>query len=272
MKYKKMLLATDIDGTLLKTDKTISTDSKKVIHQMIDLGHYFVIATGRPFHRIVQIIDELDLKSNNNYCICFNGGLITSTDGSKTIYECLLTDEEVVKLVDLASKLKIAIMVYLKDIILVNQIPEVVSSLKKLQCVKIVDGGYPFLSEQKNVYKIIYVGSSEEIDRVKSEIPTSYYQQFNITRSSLNFLEIMSKSVSKGNGLQKLATYLNVDMENTIAVGDEENDLSMILAAKVGCAVSNANQYLQKEADFITKSNDEDGVRNVIEQFILCEE
>lgn len=272
MNQDKILLATDIDGTLLRSDKTISDYTKERIHQMLNLGHYFVIATGRPFHRIEQIIDDLAIKSNQNFCICFNGGLIMTTDGSKVIYECLLNDDDVVRLVDLSSALKISVMVYLKDVILVDQIPDAVSSLNKLNCVKIVDGGKAFLRNQTNVYKVIYIGSEAEIDLVKTKIPKEVYHQFNVTRSSANYLEITAKSISKGNGMIKLAEYLKVDTKNTIAVGDEENDISMIKAANLGCVVSNGNQELIKIADFVTKSNDEDGVGLLIDQFVLQKE
>ncbi len=271
MKQDIKLLATDLDGTLLKSDKTVSEYSLSKIHQMINQGHFFVISTGRPFHRVEAIINQLKIKSNKNYCICFNGGLICTTDGSKIIYECLLKTEDVVRLVDLAEQLNISTMVYLKDVILVDHIPEVMSGLKTLSCIKIVKEGKSFLRKQVNVYKILYIGTPDEIKKVKSLIPSAYYEMYNLFNSSDTCLEITPKSVDKGKGIIKLAEYLDIDINNTIAVGDQGNDLPMIKTAKLGCAVSNGNKELISCADYITKSNDEDGVAYVINQFILKE-
>ena len=98
----KKLLATDLDGTLLKDDKTISNYTINKVHEMINEGHYFVVATGRPFFRITNILNQLDIVSDNVYCICNNGGLIISTDGSKVLYEENMPHEHVEELIDLA--------------------------------------------------------------------------------------------------------------------------------------------------------------------------
>lgn len=267
----KKLLATDLDGTLLKDDKTVSNETIEIIKKMIAEGHYFVISTGRPFHRIEPIIQMLGIKSDKNFCICFNGGLITTTDNSKVIYEEKLKKEEVVELINLAEILNISIMVYLKEVILIDELPDAVDYLKNLSCVKIVENGKKELLKQTDVYKIIYIGSKEVVEDAKNKIPQVLFTKYNFTRSSDNYLEITSKNVTKGNAILKLAAYLCVDYKNTIAVGDEENDLSMLEKVFLSCCVSNANPKLKGLVDYVTLSNELDGVRHVIEKFVLNE-
>lgn len=265
----KYILATDLDGTLLKDDKTVSLDTKNIIHQMIKESHYFVIATGRPFHRIRPIIEDLDIKSDKNFCICFNGALITSTDESIVLYESKLKESEVIELIDLSEQLNISIMVYLKDIILVDNIPSCIDYLNNLNCLKIVDGGKDILRKEKDVYKIIFIGSKDDLIDAKNKIPVHYFDKYNFTTSSDNYLEITSKHINKGNALINLANLLNIDLNNTIAVGDEENDLSMIKKAHLGCCVANANPFVKEQAKYITLSNEEDGVKEIIKKFVL---
>ena len=111
----KKLLATDLDGTLLKDDKTVSINTINTIHEMINEGHHFVVATGRPFFRITKILKQLDIISDKIYCICNNGGLIISTDGTKTLYEEKMPHEHVVELIDLAIEHNLNLLLYKYD-------------------------------------------------------------------------------------------------------------------------------------------------------------
>ena len=113
----RKLLATDLDGTLLKNDKTVSEFTINKVHEMINEGHYFVIATGRPFFRITKILNQLNIISDKIYCICNNGGLIISTDGSKVLYEENMPHENAVELIDLAIKHDVNMLVYQRDYI-----------------------------------------------------------------------------------------------------------------------------------------------------------
>ena len=135
------LLVTDLDGTLLKDDKTISQHTINMIHKMIDKGHYFVISTGRPFFRITKILESLDIINDKNICICNNGGLIITTDGSKTLYEEKMEEGSIIELVDLAIKFNLNMLVYQKDYIVTDYLDDRIDLLKGQSCVKIIEGG-----------------------------------------------------------------------------------------------------------------------------------
>ena len=267
----KKLLATDLDGTLLKNDKTISINTINAIHNMINNGHYFVISTGRPFFRITKILETLDIINGKNICICNNGGLIITTDGSKVLYEEKMDDDSIVELVDLCMEHNLNILVYQKDYIVTDYLDERIELLKGQSCVKIIDGGKPALKELNDVYKVVFNGSDEELFAARDKIPAALLEKYNFVYTGKNFLEVNKKTIDKGKGLKRLADILEIDLNNTYAVGDEENDLELIKAAGVGCAVSNANQKVKEVASYITLSNEDDGVAHIINELILKE-
>lgn len=263
------LLVTDLDGTLLKDDKTISQHTINMIHKMIDKGHYFVISTGRPFFRITKILESLDIINDKNICICNNGGLIITTDGSKTLYEEKMEEGSIIELVDLAIKFNLNMLVYQKDYIVTDYLDDRIDLLKGQSCVKIIEGGKEALKSLSDVYKVVFNASDEELFAARDKIPTELLSRYNFVYTGKNFLEVNKKTIDKGIGLKRLIEILNIDINNTYAVGDEENDLSLVKAAGIGCAVSNANPKLKEVASYITLSNEEDGVAHIIEKLIL---
>ena len=161
------IIFSDLDGTLLHNDKTISKSTISSIHELIKEDNYFVVNTGRPFYRVSDILKELDIVSDKQYVCCFNGGLITSTDHKTILYENKLKDEEAYELIKLAEKVSINVLAYFDDIILADEIPSDVSYLNSLSCCKVIEGGKASLLEKHGFYKIIYVGTAEEIARVR---------------------------------------------------------------------------------------------------------
>lgn len=265
----KKLLATDLDGTLLRNDKTVSEVTVNKVHEMINEGHYFVVATGRPFFRITKILKQLDIVSDNIYCICNNGGLIISTDGSKVLYEENMPHEHAVELIELAEKHNINMLVYQRDYIITDNLDEHVTILNGEPRLKIIDGGKVNLKSFENICKVVYNGTYENLLAFKNKIPIEILNKYNFVFSGLDFLEVNNKTIDKGVAVKRLASILNINEDNIYTIGDEENDLSMIKAVKNGCCVSNANVKLKDVAKYITLSNEEDGVAHLIDKKIL---
>ena len=263
------LLATDLDGTLLKNDKTVSEYTINKVHEMINEGHYFVIATGRPFFRITKILKALDIISDKIYCICNNGGLIISTDGSNVLYEESMPHSHAVELIDLAIKYDVNMLVYQRDYIITDHLDEYVTILNGEPRLKIIDGGKEALKEFQNIVKVVYNGTHEKLLEFKRKVPSEILNKYNFVFSGLDFLEVNNKTIDKGVAVNRLAEILNIDKECVYSVGDEENDIAMIKAVKNGCCVSNANPKLKSIAKFITLSNEEDGVASLIDKLIL---
>lgn len=263
------LLATDLDGTLLKNDKSVSDYTINKIHEMINEGHHFVISTGRPFFRITKILKTLDIVSGKIYCICNNGGLILSTDGSNILYEEYMPHEHVIELINLAIKYNINMLVYQRDYIITDHLDEHVTILNGEPRLKVIEGGKEALKEYQNICKVVYNGSNEQLIAFKNKVPSEILNKYNFVFSGIDFLEVNNKTIDKGRAVLRLAEILNIDKEYVYAVGDEENDFAMISAVKNGCCVANANRSLKEVAKYITLSNEEDGVVNLINKLIL---
>ena len=176
----KKLLATDLDGTLLKNDKTVSNYTINKVHEMINEGHYFVVATGRPFFRITKILKQLDIISDKIYCICNNGGLIISTDGTKVLYEENMPHEHAVELINLAIKYDVNMLVYQKDYINTDHLDECVTILNGEPRLRLIDGTKEDLKKIPNICKIVYNGTHEKLLEFKSKVPSEILEKYNI--------------------------------------------------------------------------------------------
>lgn len=113
------------------------------------------------------------------------------------------------------------------------------------------------------------VAAEHDITRAMNELDQKFYDRYSVVRSSKIFLEFLNKTTHKGSALKALANYLDLDIQETMAIGDAGNDLEMIKTAGIGVAMENAFEEVKKVADFITTSNEQDGVANAIKRFIL---
>jgi Cof subfamily protein (haloacid dehalogenase superfamily) len=107
------------------------------------------------------------------------------------------------------------------------------------------------------------------LDKAIEQIPKEFYDKYTVVKSAPYFLEFLNKKVNKGVGVKLLAEELGIDMKDVICVGDHENDLEMVQYAGLGVAMENAIDKLKDAANFVTTSNDDDGVAHVINKFIL---
>ena len=125
------------------------------------------------------------------------------------------------------------------------------------------------VSEDTTIVKVMFVDKPEIIEEVMGNIPEEVSDKYTVVRSAPYYLEFLHKSVNKGAGVAALAEKLNIKQEEVICVGDAGNDIHMIKYAGLGVAMGNAFPEVKRVADFITKTNDQDGVAFIINKFIL---
>lgn len=264
------LIALDMDGTLLKNDKTISDKTIEAIKLATKKNLHVVLCTGRPLNGIKKYLKELDLFDSKNYVICLNGALIQDTTNN-VISSFNLTHEDFNLLSDLSDELHVHMQAISPDSDITHNRNvskyTVKHSLFNDMQLKIVDK-YA-LPEETIVNKVMFIDDKEIIDRVISELPAWVYERFTVVRSSDVFLEILSKKANKGLAVSLLAEHLGLSKDEVICVGDAENDITMIEYAGLGVAMENAFPEVKKIANFITTSNEEDGVAKVIKEFML---
>lgn len=261
-KFKGMLICTDLDGTLLRSDKTISDENKKAIEYFKSEGGYFTFVTGRmPFFAR----DTYDAIKANAPVGCVNGGGLYDYERQKYLWTAQMP-ENVIDLVSCIDKKfpNVGIQVNTYDKIYFCKENKVMEIFRELTGVENLVGDYNEVAEP--IAKIVFGCETEEdilaVEKCLKEHPMA--EKFDFIRSEQTLYEILPKGVGKGNAVKKLAEVLELDPKKTIAIGDYNNDISMLEAAYAGVAVSNACAEAKAAADFITVSNDEHAIASVI--------
>ena len=265
------LVAIDLDGTLLNSQKEISLRNKQALMAAKQAGVKVVICTGRPLAAIGPYLEELGLQEEGDYSITFNGGLVQKNDTGAIIEKTLMPLEAIHELYQLATTLNMPFDVLSDEVVM--QLPSapnyhsIYSSLNKLLTFK----SYKLEELTPNrIYNKVVVAIDEAYlnERIK-EIPASFYERFEIIKTRNNLLEFMPKGITKAYGISLLAKDLGIRAEEIMTLGDEENDLPMIEYAGLGVAMANAIPLVKEAADVVTDTNDQDGVAKAVEKYIL---
>lgn len=260
------LIAFDLDNTLLNSKKEISPRNEDILKKLHEKGLKIVLTTGRPIKGIVPYIEQLDLKKEEDFSINFNGGTVQHNASHKIISSRFLTKEQIKPIAELALKMKFPI-----DVVSIDKGFSVID-VEKSGYQKFIHGlmdfvDLPFADLPENLKYYKFVSQTDPDKVLKIQKYLSDYPSLTIVKSRPNLLEFLPKGVNKQSGLKELLAHFGWDFDNLMAFGDQENDLGMIKAAKVGVAVANAIDEVKREADVITKNNDEDGVGVFLEKY-----
>ncbi|MEQ8155407.1 MAG: Cof-type HAD-IIB family hydrolase [Clostridiaceae bacterium] len=264
------LVAIDIDGTLVKNDKTLSEETKKIIRQICAKGVKVVITTGRSIDRIQEFVKELGLEGEE-YVIANNGCSIYSTTQEKPIYEKTVTGRDFKEVYRCFKKEGTTMEAHLGTEYLIEEdLKTVVPNDWRITspAARTVDF-MKELGDDDKLVKFLLFSGKEMLDELYGEIQEVFGDRFSIVRSMDHMCEFMQKGCHKGSGITELARILGIKQEEIIAIGDELNDMEMIEYAGMGIAMGNAKDELKEIANYITKTNEEDGVAYALDKFIL---
>lgn len=270
MDYK--LLVLDIDGTLTNSKKEITPRTRAALQKAQEKGVKVVLASGRPTYGIMPVAKELELARFGGYILSFNGGRIINAQTGEAIYQKTLPPEMPALLYDLSKEYKTNIMTYLDQTVITpkkdDKYVELESRINQME-VRQVEDFKSFVNFP--VTKCLMVEDGDYLAQVEQKVKARLGDTLSVLRSEPFFLEIMPKNIDKAYSLGKLLEHLDLTKEQMIACGDGFNDRSMIEFAGLGVAMANAQEPVKAAADYITVSNDEDGVAAVVERFILGE-
>ena len=271
MRYKMIVL--DLDGTLTNNKKEITPRTKQALMQAQAAGVHVVLASGRPTYGIVPLAEELKLKDNGGYILAFNGGKIIDCTNNEVLFEQKLDEQLVPILFQEAKKAGMEILTYQGEgIAATNKDDEYVQHeafINKMPVTQYDD----FLNQLVYpINKCLIVGDPTPLHELEIRLAKELEGKMDVYRSADFFLECVPLGIDKARALDRLISSLGISREEVIACGDGYNDLSMIRFAGLGVAMANAAKDIQSEADFVTLSNEEDGVAHVIEHFILSPE
>lgn len=267
MAYEIIVL--DLDGTLTNSKKEISPKTKEALLQIQEDGKKVVLASGRPTYGILNLANELRLADYGGYILSFNGAKITNTKTKEVILNETIPQEFIKDLYLNSLEYGIGIYTYTDNQIIAGNGIDTYGKLEsKINHLPIqrVDNFLDFV--QFPVNKFLMTGEPELILEVQTNLREKFQSQLNIFRSEPFFLEIMPPAIDKAASLDTLLHILKIDKSQMICCGDGFNDASMIEYAGLGVAMKNAQEEVKKLADYITFSNDEDGIAHVIEKFM----
>ncbi len=268
---KIKIISIDVDGTLLNSKKKLTQKVKNAILKAKNAGIKIVIATGRPLSGAKQILKELGLDNQNDqYVVCFGGGVVETTSG-EVLFEKKLTYDNYLDLETIALKLGLHFHASAPDRIYTADRDIGDYTLYEANLVNL-GISYRTPDEMKNIpiIKCMYVDEQKLLDKkIADHTPFSHLDnEITFTKTAPFYYEANPKGVSKGNALEFLCKRLNLSSENLMAIGDEENDLSMIKYAGTGVAMGNAVLAVKNAAQMITKDCDHDGVAEAIEKIL----
>jgi len=273
------LLFTDLDGTLLTDDKQILDDDMKAIEGMLERGHKLVLCTGRPLTSAKQLAQKYGFDKPGFFLVSFNGGLIYDYATEKAILTRYIPVDEVKFIMDAAHRYGMHAHTYSGDYV----VSEYETEQLKTYC-RLMKMDYIVVKDIRKYYgdfinvvvkppikvNIITPFDHSSLVDFRAEMRKTTAGKLFDVFSKPEMLEFSHMQSNKGDAVRFMAEYYKVPLEDTIAVGDEENDCPMIEAAGVGVAVANASPVAKDIADYVTANdNNHSAIAEVIEKFVL---
>lgn len=264
MKYK--LILSDVDGTLVDEKQNISETLLAMVKQYQDNGGIFAIASGRIEESVKKYCEQLKI---NTPCILYNGAKIVDVLNDKCIYEETLDAKHVKTVFEILKSYKTDFIIYSKNKAYISKTNDVLNNYMKKD--GILCNEHKDIQSIDPITKILIIGEESVIEGLEKEVRISLDSVSYIVRSEPTYLEILPCNTSKGEALKKLSEYMDIALDEIVAVGDNLNDMEMIMNAGVGVAVMNAHPRLLEVADYVTATNIDDGVAKVIDKVIKSE-
>ena len=264
------LIALDIDGTLLNSNKELTPHTRYALIEAQRQGKRIIIASGRHPVGVVPLANDLMLGRYGGFIMAFGGGKIIDCTTGKTVVSKLFPKEYLPDIVGVLKDSNITVMVHDERKIFannrVNDYTYVERDILKMDMIAVDD----FISAVNfDINKILLAGEPDELDKYQEILSKRYDGLLDVYKSAPYFLEIMPFGVSKGSMLPLLLEKLGVNKDELIAFGDNYNDMTKIGYAGFGVAMSNGEEEVKKIANYVCESNDDDGIAKTLEKFVL---
>ena len=265
--YKAVFL--DMDGTLLKSDHSVSELTIQTIQALTGKGIPVILVSARPLNAVLPTFRAIGLPADYPI-VTLNGSYIVEAD--KPIFEAMIDPETTTTVTEQVRPFKATIAYYLQR----EWYSEVSDSWtdyeQRIMDVKIVVGPIDQLVKDWSARKIgpnkmMVMSQAENIAKIQTHLRGLYNGRLNIYPSKPTYLEVMETRGSKSNAVRFISERLGLKPAEIIAMGDNYNDREMIQFAGMGVAMGNAPDEIQSVADYVTDTNNNDGVRKALERF-----
>lgn len=255
------LIATDMDGTLLDSNKLIPKESIEALHILEDKGIKIMFSTGRPIESAQSYANSINIKPS---FAASNGAIVSYEDYLETIH---LDKEQIIKTAKMCHELNFGYVIYTEnmgyytsldiykeyyrdnELVRADDVPKVVfNTIEDIMN----------LEDMDKIIKADFFDPKSRIMDIYSEFPIDFHQS-NVTIQDECSIEVTHKKVSKGNAVKKVAEYYKIPREKVISIGDGGNDISMFEYAGCSISMGNARDIVKSKADMVTDTNDNQG-------------
>lgn len=270
MKYK--LLVLDVDGTLLTDEGLISKRTLAALRKAQQTGVVIVLASGRPLHGLLPLAEKLDLDKYGGYLLAYNGAQIVDMKAKENLLAKSIEKEVFPFIEKEANKHGVAMFTYTDAEVITNdQSNPYIQKEARINGMEVKEYRPLAAAIDFNPRKCILVNDDlAEIKRLEQEFSMRLDGVMNVFRTEPYFLEIVPELIDKANALGFLLEALNMNPAKSLVIGNGVADYSMIQMAGLGVAMGNATDSVKRCADFVTTSNNEDGIALVVEEHILA--
>lgn len=264
MNYK--LIAADMDGTLLDDNSILTKRTEIALKAAVNSGVLFVASTGRPMCGVEALNELFDVDLP---FIIFNGAAIITGKSRNVLYSSVLAADYVKEVYNLGMSRNVPIVLWVGEKLFVSGDCEAIRDYQKISYAPI--NIIRDIDEVKDLgaSKLLWIAPPEDITRYQDEMNRHFGGRINCHASRPYMLEFVNAEASKGRALEKIGKVYGIDKSEMIAVGDGYNDLSMLEYAGLGVAMQNAPDDIKSLCQYVTLSNNDNGVAAVIDKFIL---
>ena len=262
------LIASDLDGTLLTSDKKLTKENIKAVNRAINLEIKVAISTGRMFCSALPFAKQLSLELP---IIAYNGALIKETVSNNVIYECPLPKDIAIDVMKFAFDRGIYAQTYIDDKLLIRKKEYISDFYAQIANVTYNEIGNDIFCLNKDPHEVLILTETDDENfnkRFMEDLKQNFGDSIYVTFSAKGFIEVMNSRINKWNGIKFMANSYGIDESEIMCIGDGNNDYEMIEKSNYGVAMFNARKEVKEVADFITESNDNNGVALIINKFI----
>lgn len=264
MRYR--LIAADVDGTLLNARKELTPAVAEAIARARAAGAVFTLATGRPYQGVARF---LPLLGGDVPLILYNGAVVTTARTRRQLFHRTMPPAAALRLMEEGLRRGAAVVVWCRERLYIGQPAALSADYAGKSGVAALPLADPAALAEAGVTKLIWIADPERTAAYRAQMEAFPTEGVCACLSEPTYLEFMAAGVSKAAGLAAAAAALGIPREETLALGDGENDLSMLRWAGMGVAMGSAPALVRAEADYVTASSEQDGLALALEDLLL---